>query len=115
MSWGFIEGKFNGVTEKKTLNNGTNLAVIEVTEEARGAQEAAVFSITCFKEVAASADSLAMGTPVVVKYKIDSRAYKDKNGNDRRATELKGFAIYKAPSMPSPLPLQSSNSAFVPF
>lgn len=116
-SWFYLEGKFNGVTEKKTLTNGTNLSTFNVTEEARGPQKASTYSVTAFKETATAVDSLAMGTSVVVKCKLDSRTYKDKNDIEHRATEIKAFALYTAGAqkMGAQLPMQSSNSAFVPF
>lgn len=94
MTWTHVEGTFNGVTEKKVLNNGTALTTFNVTEEARGSQEASTYPITVFKELATTVGNIPIGTPVVVKCKIDSRAYTDKNGASRRSVELKGFAVY---------------------
>lgn len=107
MSWFVLEGVFDGITEQKTLQTGTELATFKVTEEARGTQEASTFSVTSFAQVAQTAKSITVGTPVAVKCRVKSRNYQDKNGQDRISTELNGYAIYvgsksaQAPAKPA--------------
>lgn len=93
-SWFSLEGRFDGITDRKELQGGIKLATFSITEEARGTQEASTFSVTGFKAVVEVVESLKVGTPVMVKCKLDSRSYKDRNGQDRRSTEIKAFAIY---------------------
>lgn len=112
-SWLFLEGRFDGVVEQKALQNGTQLTTFKITEEARGTQEATTFSVTGFKEVAQTTRTLKIGTPTVVKCKIDSRSYTDKNGANRMSTELKAFAVYTVPGFTKSADIDEGQS--IPF
>ena len=84
-------GRLVDVGETKTLNNGTVLIdfVLDCTEEGYET----VLEVSAFNKVVAEVQSLVRGQIIVVRGKAGGREYDDRNGNTRRAVNLKAFSV----------------------